>query len=104
MMFYWISQIQKGKKWYVTKASRQLTALSIIFTCWTRTLDLIVIYLKKNGLTAHNYQRIDGDCTTSKREKILDKFSKDSENRILIMTTGTGAVGYVDHLGQTIVF
>ncbi|KAF2999264.1 hypothetical protein E8E13_003335 [Curvularia kusanoi] len=66
---------------------------SIVFTCWTRTLDLIEIYLKKNGLTAHNYQRIDGDCTTSRREKILDRFSKDFENRILIMTTGTGAVG-----------
>ena len=70
-----------------------LTAISIIFTCWTRTLDLIEIYLSHYGLNARNYQRIDGNCTTLKREKILDRFSKDPDTRILIMTTGTGAVG-----------
>jgi SWI/SNF-related matrix-associated actin-dependent regulator of chromatin subfamily A3 len=70
-----------------------LTATSIIFTCWTRTLDLIEIYLTQFGLNACNYQRIDGDCTTLKREKILNRFSKDPDTRILIMTTGTGAVG-----------
>lgn len=70
-----------------------LTTISIIFTCWTRTLDLIEIYLSRFGLNTRHYQRIDGDCTTLKREKILDRFSKDPDTRILIMTTGTGAVG-----------
>jgi SWI/SNF-related matrix-associated actin-dependent regulator of chromatin subfamily A3 len=63
---------------------------SIIFTCWTRTLDLIESSLQ---CVSVNYLRIDGDCPTSKREKILDDFAKDPRFRVLIMTTGTGAVG-----------
>jgi SNF2 family DNA or RNA helicase len=39
------------------------------------------------------FQRIDGECPTAKREKILDDFAKDPRLRVLIMTTGTGAVG-----------
>ncbi|KAF2736997.1 hypothetical protein EJ04DRAFT_431957 [Polyplosphaeria fusca] len=63
---------------------------SIIFSCWTRTLDLIQSYLNKAGIHS---QRIDGECTTAKREKILDDFVKNPALRVLIMTTGTGAVG-----------
>jgi SWI/SNF-related matrix-associated actin-dependent regulator of chromatin subfamily A3 len=66
---------------------------SIIFTCWTRTLDLIQIYLHRKALNTHNVQRIDGDCSTAKRERILEDFAEDPNLRILIMTTGTGAVG-----------
>ncbi|KAJ4988673.1 DNA repair and recombination protein rad5c [Stagonosporopsis vannaccii] len=66
---------------------------SIIFTCWTRTLDLIQIYLKKEKLTSSNFKRIDGDCPTSKREKILEEFERSADLHVLIMTTGTGAVG-----------
>jgi SWI/SNF-related matrix-associated actin-dependent regulator of chromatin subfamily A3 len=66
---------------------------SIVFTCWTRTLDLIQIYLHRESLTKHNVQRIDGDCSTAKRERILEDFAADPNLRILIMTTGTGAVG-----------
>jgi SWI/SNF-related matrix-associated actin-dependent regulator of chromatin subfamily A3 len=65
-------------------------ANSIIFTCWTRTLDLIESSLQRVFV---NYLRIDGDCPTSKREKILDDFAKNPLFRVLIMTTGTGAVG-----------
>jgi SWI/SNF-related matrix-associated actin-dependent regulator of chromatin subfamily A3 len=66
---------------------------SIIFTCWTRTLDLIQIHLKTSGFAPQNFKRIDGDCPTSKRERILEEFANDGDIRILIMTTGTGAVG-----------
>lgn len=66
---------------------------SIIFTCWTRTLDLLEFYLKQAGLNARCFQRIDGECPTSKREKILAEFENNIDLRILIMTTGTGAVG-----------
>ncbi|KAH7087774.1 P-loop containing nucleoside triphosphate hydrolase protein, partial [Paraphoma chrysanthemicola] len=65
----------------------------IIFTCWTRTLDLIQWYLTKSGLDSQQFQRIDGGCPTKKRERILDDFAKDDRLRVLIMTTGTGAVG-----------
>jgi SWI/SNF-related matrix-associated actin-dependent regulator of chromatin subfamily A3 len=73
--------------------SRRTKNSSIIFTCWTRTLDLIQIYLHRKALNKHNVQRIDGDCSTAKRERILEDFAEDPNLRILIMTTGTGAVG-----------
>jgi SWI/SNF-related matrix-associated actin-dependent regulator of chromatin subfamily A3 len=39
------------------------------------------------------YERIDGECSTAKRERILHQFTDDPYLRVLIMTTGTGAVG-----------
>jgi SWI/SNF-related matrix-associated actin-dependent regulator of chromatin subfamily A3 len=56
-------------------------------------LDLIQIHLKTSGFAPQNFKRIDGDCPTSKRERILEEFANDGDIRILIMTTGTGAVG-----------
>ena len=63
---------------------------SIIFSCWTRTLDLMQYYLRNAGIL---FQRIDGECATAKRVKILDDFAQIPHLRVLIMTTGTGAVG-----------
>ncbi|KAK7190159.1 SNF2 family domain-containing protein [Paraphaeosphaeria sporulosa] len=63
---------------------------SIIFSCWTHTLDLIGSALGQLNIT---FRRIDGECPTAKREKILDEFAHDPSLRVLIMTTGTGAVG-----------
>ncbi|KAF2474164.1 uncharacterized protein BDR25DRAFT_280932 [Lindgomyces ingoldianus] len=63
---------------------------SIIFSHWTRTLDLIETYLRRCSIAS---ARIDGECPTAKREKILDDFAKNPLLRVLIMTTGTGAVG-----------
>lgn len=67
-----------------------MISYSIIFSCWTRTLDLIESALQNARII---FQRIDGECPTAKREKILDDFAKDPHFRVLIMTTGTGAVG-----------
>jgi SNF2 family DNA or RNA helicase len=53
------------------------------------------------GLDTRQFQRIDGECPTTKREKILDEFANNSHLRVLIMTTGTGAVGYVNFLSST---
>ncbi|KAF2638943.1 hypothetical protein P280DRAFT_404243, partial [Massarina eburnea CBS 473.64] len=62
----------------------------IIFSCWTHTLDLIQLYLSHASIP---FQRIDGECPTSKREKILHNFTHNPHLCVLIMTTGTGAVG-----------
>lgn len=86
---------QRGKKSGMPNLDIRLTAYSIIFTCWTRTLDLIQIYLKRRGFAPQNFQRIDGDCPTAKRERILEDFARNDNLRVLIMTTGTGAVGQV---------
>ncbi|KAI0127862.1 SNF2 family N-terminal domain-containing protein [Xylariales sp. AK1849] len=63
---------------------------SIIFSCWTRTLNLVAKHLERANIP---YSRIDGECPLSKRQKILDDFAKKSGNPVLIMTTGTGAFG-----------
>ena len=39
------------------------------------------------------YARIDGTYSLPQRQKILDHYQIDSDTRILLMTTGTGAVG-----------
>jgi SWI/SNF-related matrix-associated actin-dependent regulator of chromatin subfamily A3 len=61
-------------------------------------LDLIEHYLRTGDLDSRQFQRIDGECPTAKREKILEDFARDQNLRILIMTTGTGAVGYVTRI------
>jgi SNF2 family DNA or RNA helicase len=64
---------------------------SIIFSCWTRTLDLVEIYLGRNQIP---FLRIDGEILLSKRQKILDRFAEpDCRERVMLMTTGTGAFG-----------
>ncbi|KAE9372536.1 hypothetical protein N431DRAFT_375776 [Stipitochalara longipes BDJ] len=63
---------------------------SIVFSCWTRSLDLIGIFLKSRNIA---FVRIDGSHTLPQRKWILEVFQKDSEIKILLMTTGTGAVG-----------
>ncbi|CAN9434088.1 unnamed protein product [Alternaria alternata] len=66
---------------------------SIIFTCWTRTLDLLQFYVRQISNNTWTHERIDGECSTAKRERILQRFADDPNLRVLIMTTGTGAVG-----------
>ncbi|KAI0514753.1 hypothetical protein F5B22DRAFT_636859 [Xylaria bambusicola] len=77
---------------------------SIVFSCWTHTMDLVGRHLKNAGI---DYLRIDGDTLMSKRQRILDEFDKDSGARVLLrwvrfetskssfigVTTGTGAFG-----------
>ncbi|KAH7125932.1 SNF2 family N-terminal domain-containing protein [Dactylonectria macrodidyma] len=62
----------------------------IIFSCWTRTLDLIEVYLKRENI---KFLRVDGECLMSKRQQILDRFSRPSGAQIMLMTTGIGAFG-----------
>jgi hypothetical protein len=64
---------------------------SIIFSCWTRTLNLIASFLDQDSV---NFERIDGECPLPRRQKILDDFRTNSTIPVLIMTTGTGAYGY----------
>ncbi|KAJ9139227.1 DNA repair and recombination protein rad5c [Coniochaeta hoffmannii] len=67
------------------------TTKSIIFSCWTRTLDLAETYLNRNQIP---FLRIDGEILLSKRQKILNEFAKStSRERVMLMTTGTGAFG-----------
>jgi SNF2 family DNA or RNA helicase len=68
---------------------------SIIFSCWTRSLDLVAHHLQQQQIA---FTRIDGSYTLSQRKKILEIYDSDPDVRVLLMTTGTGAVGYVTRL------
>jgi len=63
---------------------------SIIFSCWTRTLDLVGKHLREAKVA---FERVDGETLVSKRQGMIDKFANDAEVRVLLMTTGTGAFG-----------
>ncbi|KAL8789347.1 MAG: hypothetical protein Q9195_006874 [Heterodermia aff. obscurata] len=63
---------------------------SIIFSCWTRSLDLVGKSLDASQIA---YARLDGSQSTRQRQQVLDDFHVDPYLRVLIMTTGTGAVG-----------
>jgi SWI/SNF-related matrix-associated actin-dependent regulator of chromatin subfamily A3 len=65
---------------------------SIIFSCWTRTLDLVGRHLRQLAIP---YERIDGECPLPRRQQILDDFAINPRIPVLIMTTGVGAFGYV---------
>ncbi|KAL7933036.1 SNF2 family N-terminal domain-containing protein [Trichoderma chlorosporum] len=66
------------------------TTKSIIFSCWTRTLELLSRYLDNAKIP---YLHIDGTCSLKQRQLKLDQFDKDNETPVLIMTTGTGGIG-----------
>lgn len=64
---------------------------SIIFSCWTRTLNLISRHLRCRGV---HFSRIDGNCELNRRQEMIRSFSTENDVPVLIMTTGTGAFGY----------
>lgn len=70
--------------------TRQLTGYSIVFSCWTRTLDLLESLLTRSGL---NFARIDGKVSYKERNLRLCAFQDDPNISILLMTMGTGSVG-----------
>ncbi|XRM42290.1 hypothetical protein ABZX51_005515 [Aspergillus tubingensis] len=63
---------------------------SIVFSAWTKTLDLLCMKMEELGL---NYVRIDGDVSRLDRTRRLHDFRTSSLITILLMTYGTGAVG-----------
>lgn len=66
---------------------------SIVFSCWTRTLDLVSVHLRQKKIP---FQRIDGGQVLSQRQANMDRFVKYKEYPILLMSTGVGAFGYAD--------
>jgi SNF2 family DNA or RNA helicase len=61
----------------------------IIFTQWTKVLDLLAPVIKYCKL---KYHRIDGTVSTKCRTSIISRF-KTNKRRILLITTGTGGEG-----------
>jgi SWI/SNF-related matrix-associated actin-dependent regulator of chromatin subfamily A3 len=63
---------------------------SIVFTCWTTTLDLVGQHLHQSHIP---FLRIDGEHAFEYRQRVLQQFETDPAIRVLIMTTGVGAFG-----------
>ncbi|KAK5057582.1 hypothetical protein LTR84_011582 [Exophiala bonariae] len=63
---------------------------SIVFTCWTTTLDLVGWHLNQHNI---RHMRVDGEHALKHRETTLQQFETDPRVRVLIMTTGVGALG-----------
>ncbi|KAK0747369.1 SNF2 family N-terminal domain-containing protein [Apiosordaria backusii] len=63
---------------------------SIVFSCWTRTLDLVSQHLKHKNIP---HQRIDGRQTLTERQRNMDQFISDGGIPVLLMSTGVGAFG-----------
>jgi SNF2 family DNA or RNA helicase len=64
---------------------------SIVFSFWKTTLDIVASMLGANLLP---YYRIHGNLSATKRSKTLAEFEHSTTTRILLITLGTGAVGY----------
>ncbi|RYP61327.1 hypothetical protein DL771_010166 [Monosporascus sp. 5C6A] len=63
---------------------------SIIFSFWTRSLNLVGNLFRKEGVI---FGRVDGGLLPSQRKKVLAEFHNNPSVRVLLMTIGTGAVG-----------
>lgn len=64
---------------------------SIIFSFWKRSIDLVEKLFNEQDIT---FGRVDGDVDPSRRQRILAEFHDNPSVRVLLMTIGTGAVGY----------
>ncbi|KAK8040667.1 hypothetical protein PG991_000455 [Apiospora marii] len=63
---------------------------SIVFSCWTLSLDLVALHLAKNNI---QFLRIDGRMDNPERQANMELFDSSQEYRILLMSTGVGAFG-----------
>jgi len=73
---------------------------SIVFSFWRRSLDLIARLLHENGIV---FGQVDGTLSPHQRQEILGEFHHDPSIKVLLMTLGTGAVGYGLLFSQSLV-
>ena len=67
-----------------------LLFLSVVFSCWAKSLELVSATLHLRHI---QHVRIDGSSSTPERPQAMARFHDDPALSILLMTTGTGAVG-----------
>lgn len=64
--------------------------VSIIFSFWRRSLNLMARLLHENGIV---FRQVDGNISTDRRQMFLAEFHRDPSVKVLLMTLGTGAQG-----------
>jgi len=76
------------------KGLNSYAANSIVFSFWKKSLDLISAMLEEENIP---YYRIDGSLRITQRREILTNFQLSRGVSVLLMTLGTGAVGYASY-------
>lgn len=67
-----------------------LNMSSLVFSCWTTTLDLLDALLTDRHM---NFVRIDGSRSLSERTLAMERFQSEDKLGIMLLSTGCGAVG-----------
>jgi SWI/SNF-related matrix-associated actin-dependent regulator 1 of chromatin subfamily A len=62
----------------------------LIFSQFTMLLDVLERYLKIRG---HKYMRLDGQTPVQERQELIDKFNRDEQIFIFILSTRAGGLG-----------
>ena len=65
---------------------------SLVLSCWKKTIDLVSILCREKGI---NHVCVDGSLPQADRRAALNHFTNSESTSALIMTIGTGALGYV---------
>ncbi|KAH0537607.1 hypothetical protein FGG08_005599 [Glutinoglossum americanum] len=68
----------------------RFTDKSIVFSCWKQTIRTIASLFTIVGIP---FGLVDGSMSLPERRIVLDRFQRDPEVPLLLMTLGTGAVG-----------
>lgn len=71
----------------------------IVFSEWTRMLDLIEPLLQKHGW---NFARLDGSVPQKKRQQLVQRFQTDGDCRVFL-TTNAGATGLNLQAANTVI-
>jgi SWI/SNF-related matrix-associated actin-dependent regulator 1 of chromatin subfamily A len=62
----------------------------LIFSQWTRVMDLLGILLENLGL---QFLRLDGSIATSTRQALIDRFNEDNSIQVFLLSTRAGGLG-----------
>ncbi|KAK5558978.1 hypothetical protein LTR46_003167 [Exophiala xenobiotica] len=92
-----LPSIEEGK--IPTKLKRLLADLqehekaekSVVFSCWTYTLDLVESLLLQR--TKIQYARIDGNISGSRRDQAIQRFQTDDSVRVILVSIVCGGTG-----------
>lgn len=71
-------------------ADTKTTEKAIVFSQWTRMLDLLEVHLKASHVT---YRRLDGTMSVAAREKAVNDFKTVPEVSVMIMSLKAASLG-----------
>ena len=69
-----------------------ISGYSVVFSCWTKMLDLVQEALKATGF---GVQRIDGQSSLQQRSEAIRQFNNDLDCTVMLASLGSAGEGYV---------